>query len=464
MRELFGYGPQDTFDPDPLAHVAPPDRARITDQMSHRLRDERHASYSFSAVRRDGSLFTFGISAQLASYLGKPAIIAIGQDITEKERAESERGDRMRRAEAHLQALAIVTGSTNLSTGNTEDFARELAEAAANATGVERASLWLLNKAETKLRCIDLYEATPAKHSAGATLAQAQFEPEFAAFKKVSYVDAGEPLTDARTAGYAESYLKPLHITSMLDAVVRFAGKTLGVLCLEHVDRPHRWHQDEISFACQLADKFALAIINRDRQQAQDKLRRSLEDSIQAIAATVEMRDPYTAGHERRVAELAAAIGTEMALSPFMVQGIRFGGMIHDLGKIRIPAEILSKPTRLAPAEFNMIKEHAQAGYEILKGIDYPWPVAEMARQHHEHLDGSGYPRGLKGEDILLEARVLAVADTVEAMASHRPYRPGLGIDKALVEIEKGRGKIFDPFVADACLRLFREKEYQLPV
>jgi putative two-component system response regulator len=175
------------------------------------------------------------------------------------------------------------------------------------------------------------------------------------------------------------------------------------------------------------------------------------------------MRDPYTAGHERRVAELAAAVATEMDLPAFTVEGIHFGALIHDLGKIQVPAEILSKPTRISPVEFELIKGHAQAGYEILKGIEYPWPVAEMARQHHERLDGSGYPRGLKGDDILLEARVLAVADTVEAMASHRPYRPGLGIDKALAEIKRGRGSIYDPLVADACLRLFRDKGYQLP-
>jgi PAS domain S-box-containing protein len=463
LLEIFGYGAGESFDENPLAHVAPPDRARVAGEMARRLQGVRSAAYSFSAMHRDGSLFTFGISAQLASYLGKPAIIAIGQDITEKERAEAERGDRLRRAEAHLAALTTVTGSASLIAGNVEDFTRELTEAAANAAGVERANVWLFDEAETELRCIDLYEVTPARHSAGATLAQAQFAPEFAALKSAAYIDANEPLTDARTAGYAESYLKPLRITSMLDAVVRFSGKNLGLLCLEHVDRPHRWDHDEIAFACQLADKLALAVTNRDRQRTQQKLRRSLEDSIAAIAATVEMRDPYTAGHERRVAEIAAAIATEMALPPFMVEGIHFGAMIHDLGKIQIPAEILSKPTRISPVEFALIKGHAQAGYDILKGIDFPWPVAEMARQHHERIDGSGYPQGLKGEQILLEARVLAVADVVEAMASHRPYRAGLGIDKALAEIERGRGTAYDPLVADACLRLFREKSYLLP-
>ena len=463
MGELFGYRAGDAFDPDPLAHVAPTDRAWVAEEMRRRFDGEPRASYSFLAIRRDGSPFTFGISAQLASYNGRPAIIAIGQDITEKEHAEAERNDRLHRIEAHLAALTTLTGSASLVAGDAEEFARELTAAAASATGVERANVWLFNEEESELDCVDLYEATPGRHSAGAILMQAQFAPEFAALKSTAYIDASEPLTDPRTAGYADAYLKPLRITSMLDAVVRYAGKNLGVLCLEHVDRPHRWHHDEITFACQLADKFALAIINRGRRRAKKKLRRSLEASIEAIAATVEMRDPYTAGHERRVALLAAAIATEMALPPFMVEGIRFGGMIHDLGKIQVPAEILSKPTRISPLEFELIKGHAQAGYEILKGIDFPWPVAEMARQHHERLDGSGYPQGLKGEEILLEARVLAVADTVEAMASHRPYRAGLGIDKALAEIERGRGSGYDPLVADACLRLFRDKGYKLP-
>jgi putative nucleotidyltransferase with HDIG domain len=175
------------------------------------------------------------------------------------------------------------------------------------------------------------------------------------------------------------------------------------------------------------------------------------------------MRDPYTAGHERRVAELAAAIAREMGLAEPLVEGIRFGSMIHDLGKIKIPAEILVKPSRLTPIEYELIKQHAQAGYDILKGIDFPWPVAQMVLQHHERLDGSGYPNGLKGEAICQEARILSVADTVEAMSSHRPYRPGLGIDKALAEIERGRGALYDPAAVDACLRLHRDKGYTLP-
>ena len=206
-----------------------------------------------------------------------------------------------------------------------------------------------------------------------------------------------------------------------------------------------------------------------ERKQAEEKLKDTLESlrkavntTIQVMVAAVETRDPYTAGHQIRSANLARAIATEMGLPQEKIDAIRMAGSIHDIGKLSIPAEILSKPTKLSEIEFSLIKEHAKKGYEMLKDVESPWPLAEIVRQHHERIDGSGYPRNLKGDDILIEARILSVADVVEAMASHRPYRPGLGIDAALNEIEKNRGILYDNAVADACLRLFREKGFQL--
>ncbi len=193
------------------------------------------------------------------------------------------------------------------------------------------------------------------------------------------------------------------------------------------------------------------------------RLEKSVLSTVSAVSQMMDMRDPYTQGHERRVGEIAADLAAEMGLDAEVQRGLRVAGAVHDVGKITVPAEILGKPGRLSAAEFEIIRTHAEQGYEVLKGIDFPWPVAEVARQHHERLDGSGYPRRLKGEEILLEARILAVADVVEAMASHRPYRPGLGIEAALAEIERGRGTAYDQNAADACLRLFREKGYQLP-
>jgi HD-GYP domain-containing protein (c-di-GMP phosphodiesterase class II) len=186
-----------------------------------------------------------------------------------------------------------------------------------------------------------------------------------------------------------------------------------------------------------------------------ESLRKSMSAAIQVMVATVEARDPYTAGHQIRSADLARAIATEMGLPREKIEGLRMAGSIHDIGKISIPAEILSKPTKLSEIEFSLIKAHAQRGYEMLKDVESSWPLAEIVYQHHERMDGSGYPRHLKGDDICIEARILCVADVVEAMASHRPYRPGLGIDAALAEIEKNRGICYDDAVANACLRLF---------
>ena len=289
MHEIFGYAPEEQVDPDPLAHIAPHERARVAEQMARRLSDEPIAAYSVAAVRKDGTPFTLGVHAKRASFDGKPAIIAIAQDITEKARDEEE-----------------------------------------------------------------------IKH----------------------------------------------YVT---------------------------------------------------------RLEQAIQSTINVVATIGELRDPYTHGHERRVGEIAAEIAAEMGLDANRVEGIRVAGYLHDVGKIGVPAEILAKPARLTKAEFDLVRDHAQRSYEILKGVEFPWPVAEAAWEHHERVDGSGYPRGLKGDEIILEARILAVADTVEAMSSHRPYRPGLGIEAALEEISRNRGKLYDAAAVDACVRLFREKHFTLP-
>ena len=202
--------------------------------------------------------------------------------------------------------------------------------------------------------------------------------------------------------------------------------------------------------------------VNEERLQNMDRLRKTLNATIQALADMVEARDPYTAGHQRRVSDLARAIATEMCLATEQIDAIRITSVIHDIGKVSIPAEILNKPTCLSNMELNLIKKHSESGYGILKDIDFIWPVAQMVLQHHERIDGSGYPQALKGEEILIEARILAVADVVDAMASPRPYRPALGIDEALKEIEKNKAFLYDSKVVDTCLRVFRENGYKI--
>lgn len=192
------------------------------------------------------------------------------------------------------------------------------------------------------------------------------------------------------------------------------------------------------------------------RKESEEALRRSVEATIQVIANTVGVRDPYTSGHQQRVAKLGVAIATEMRLPEAKLDAIKFAGVIHDLGKVSVPSEILSKPGKLSTAELALLKEHPAAGYAILKDVDFPWPIAQIVRQHHERVNGSGYPDGLKEDEILVEAKVLAVADVVEAMVSHRPYRAALSIEKALAEIEQGKGQLYDSTAVDACVNLFR--------
>jgi len=216
----------------------------------------------------------------------------------------------------------------------------------------------------------------------------------------------------------------------------------------------------DISFDAFIRDTSTRQEAKKALEKSHEQLRSSLIGTIVAVSRAVGARDPYTAGHQQRVSQLSRSIAQEMSLDAGRINGLRMGASIHDIGKINLPAEILAKPTKLSDAEFALIKGHCQVGYDILKDIEFPWPVADIAWQHHERLNGTGYPQGLKGDEICLEARIVAVADVVEAMSSHRPYRPALGIDAALEEIETHRGTWFEPAAVDACLKLFRKKKF----
>jgi putative nucleotidyltransferase with HDIG domain len=247
-------------------------------------------------------------------------------------------------------------------------------------------------------------------------------------------------------------------------------GHAFGALSIYSSDT-HVFNEEEVDLLKRLADNLVYGVVaihthkklnwaEGEAKKSLTKLRKAFGAIIQVLEKTVEIRDPYTAGHQRRVADLARLIAMEMGLSNDRIDGIKITGIIHDIGKIHIPAEILSKPRALTSIEFSLIKTHPQVGADILKAIDFPWPVDQIILQHHERVDGSGYPYGLPKRDILLDARILGVADVVEAMASHRPYRPALGIDKALNEISDNRGVLYDRDVVDVCLKLFKEKNY----
>ncbi len=201
--------------------------------------------------------------------------------------------------------------------------------------------------------------------------------------------------------------------------------------------------------------------VEEELQQSLERLRRTFDETVQALASAIRTRNPYMAGHQQRVTQLACAIAQEMGLPEEQIEGIRVAGLIHDVGKISVPLEILSNPNGISDLEYGIIKAHPQIGYDILKAVEFPWPVAEIVLQHNERLDGSGYPQGLSGDEILLEARIIGVADVVDAMSSHQPYRAARGLDKALEEISQNRGALYDPGAVGACLKLFKQKGFK---
>jgi putative nucleotidyltransferase with HDIG domain len=205
------------------------------------------------------------------------------------------------------------------------------------------------------------------------------------------------------------------------------------------------------------------ALVQEELEQSFQDLKKVMDSTIQAIAMTVEKRDPYTSGHQMRVAALTRAIAETLELPKDQIEGAYMAASIHDIGKISLPAEILTKPIQLTEIEISLIQAHSQAGYDILKGIEFPWSIADIIIQHHERMDGSGYPRGLAGDSILIEARIIGVADVVETMSSHRPYRPSMGIEKALAEITQNSGTLYDPEVVTACLNIFSKKNFEFP-
>lgn len=248
---------------------------------------------------------------------------------------------------------------------------------------------------------------------------------------------------------------------------IKYGDKRLGVLNLL-LSGTDQIKEKEDEFFQSVVDVLAGIIEQRHTDEKLNKtvstLRTALGGTIQAMALTVEIRDPYTAGHQKRVSNLARAIATEMKLTHDQIEGIRIAGIVHDLGKITVPSEILSKPGVITFIEHSLINTHPQKGFEILSSINFPWPVAQIVLQHHERMDGSGYPAGLKKDQILLEARVLMVADVVEAMASHRPYRPSRGVQLAMDEISKHKGTLYDKKVVDACLKLFLNKDFKFDI
>lgn len=464
---LFGCSTRDDFITKHPAQLSPPIQPGGEDSMN--LANQRIATaykqgsnrFEWMHSRLDGTAFPAEVLLTVMEIDGKPLLQATVRDLTERKQAETHlvRLGRMYRTISQCnQSLVHV--------GDELELAHEMCRVLVGEGGFSAA--WV-GYAET---------------GAGKRIlpvAAAGIEPSEIEAMNLTWEDNGQGHEPSGTAVRTGETIASQDIRNDplwmqwrgkaerlgLAAVaipLRVNGNTLGVMAI-YGSETDAFTSDMIGLLTELAGDLAFGIGNlrtrAERMGILEKLEHSLDHAVTAIAATVEMRDPYTAGHQRRVAKLAVALATEMGLPEDQVQGLHMACVVHDIGKIHVPAEILSNPAKLSDAEFEILKTHPQAGWEILKGIDFPWPVAEIVYQHHEKLDGSGYPRGLKGEEILLETRILTVADVVEAMCSHRPYRPGFGIFPALQEISRNKGKLYDVAVVEACLRVFMEKNYE---
>lgn len=398
----YGYREDEIIGRSFLDFIHPDDRKLVWERHQRRLQEETfQPTYEFRFIARDGTVRWVEITAVKIDWEGRPATLNYVSDVTGRITAEQEKEEMLRVIENSQNEIYIFDpDSLRITYAN---------RAALDNTGYTLEELTALTPLQLKPE-FDL--------------------PKFAALLK--------PLLEG-------SKKKLLFETTHL----RKDGSTYPVeVHLQLVDVARK--------------KSFLAIVLdvTERKTAARNLEKTLQGIIRATARTVEVRDPYTAGHQERVAELAEAIAREMGLDESRVQAVNFASVIHDLGKIAVPPEILNKPGRLSEIEMELIKTHSQVGYDILKGIDFPWPVAEIILQHHEKIDGSGYPRGLKDGQILLEAKIICVADVIEAISSHRPYRPALGMEAALQEIRANAGKLYDPTVVEHCLNLIEKKGF----
>jgi len=416
IMRMRGYTPEEalaqTFEqvmtPESLQISAKVFEEEMTLEAGGTADPDRLRSVEVEQYRKDGSIVLMENHLSFIRDEAKKAvgIISVSHDITERKEAEDKIKKQSDAMESAIDGIAIL---------NKDEEYAYLNQAHARIFGYENAGE-LIGKSWRTLYCADEIKRFDA-----------EIMPKF----------GKEGFWQGETLGMKKDGSK------FPQAISLTALDGGGLICIVR----------DITERKQVAEEL---------QRTLESLRKSFAATIQVMVSAVESRDPYTAGHQIRSANLARCIATEMGLPKEKIEGIRMAGSIHDIGKLSIPAEILSKPTKLTNLEFSLIKEHSLKGYEMLKDVESPWPLAEIVYQHHERMDGTGYPRNLKGEDIILEARIMAVSDVVESMASHRPYRPAIGIKEALEEIEKNKGILYDDAVADACLRLFREKGFQL--
>lgn len=460
VYRIFGLAPQKfgaTYEAF-LDSTHPDDREAVTRAVEAALRDAKPYAIDHRIVLPDGSVRYVHEQAEVNVDEAHRPVRMVGtvEDVTEQKVSEIS----LRKVNRALKTLSL--GNVTLVHAKEEvQLLGQMCDVLVGGGGYRAA--WIGYAENDAPKTVRMMAQTGfgagERESAAITWADDARHPAAAAIRRSQTQIVRDAAIDPAYDPWRSEAVK-YDYKSLAAFPLSFNGQPFGALVI-YAAESDAFDEEETKLLRELVDDLCYGIATlrtrKDREKMMARLEKSMEGTIQAVASTVEMRDPYTAGHQRRVAELATAIAKELDLPEEEIKAIRMTGSVHDIGKIYVPAEILNRPGRLTPVELTLVKSHAQVGYDILKGVDLSWPVAEMVLQHHERLDGSGYPRGLRGDEILMGARILAVADVVEAMASHRPYRPGLGLEQAIDEITTHRGTLYDPAAVDACLVLFRD-------
>ena len=421
LVQLLGYTEEEILATSVIQFLHPESKDLVMERHMRRLNGEIFENvYPFRAVNKAGDTRWVEISTVLIEWEGRPATLDYYSDITDRKQME----DLLKDSEVKYRLLAE----------NTVD------------------GVWLIDMNLKLVYC----SPASAKQS-GFTLQEIKGMPMEQYFTPESLKVVAEAFLEIMPRVEADPDYNPV-LTLELEFYKK-DGTSFWAECKFSIIRDEQGKP--ASILGQGRDITERRLADEKLEKSYASLKKTLDDAINTMVQIVELRDPYTAGHQRKVADLATAIGREMKLDDDRINQLTTAATIHDIGKMYVPSDILSKPGQLGDIEFSLIKTHSQSGYDIVKSMDFPCSIAQAVLQHHERLDGSGYPNQLKGEDMLLEAKILAVADVVEAMASHRPYRQALGIDKALEEISKNRGRLYDPDVVDACLKLFKERDFK---